>query len=169
MSRLEENQQIEKARIGYQTAVGLVGLVSQEIYSRFNAMLTANSIIIAIIGWTLTREQNLPMPLTILLPVVGLILCSLWFRFVKHGVYWQNLFREKAKRLENQYFSDTFKLISLVATEAPQPSNKVNSQIPKWVWKYSFYRTSRSVIFVFAFVYIVIVIIVLYQLISDGI
>ena len=165
MNKLEEDQQIEKARLGYQTAIGLVGLVSQEIYSRFSAMVTANSIIIALIGWTLASEQNLPLLLALFLPIVGLVLCFLWFLFLNHGVYWQNLFRKEAIRLEKQYFSDTFKLISLVTTESPQPSDKKKSKIPKLVRGFPFHHTSRIVIIVFAVIYIVMF---LYQIICNG-
>jgi hypothetical protein len=60
LSSSEEEEQRQKAMIGYQIAIELVSLVSREIYSRFNAMLTANSIIIAIIGWAITGCSNLP-------------------------------------------------------------------------------------------------------------
>jgi len=149
MSKMEE-----EARIGYQTAIGLVGLVSQEIYSRYNAMLTANSIIIAIIGWSLTSNRYLSPLLVVLLPIAGLVLCFLWFLFIHHGVYWQKLFREKAKELEIEFFSDTFNLISLVVSENPQSSNKIKSQIPRLVRWFPFHRTSRIIIGVFVIIYI---------------
>jgi len=166
MSKSEEEQRMEKARIGYSTAMGLVGLVSQEIYSRFNAMLTANSIIIAIIGWTLTSERSLPPILAIFLPIVGLSLCFLWFLFTNHGVYWQNVFRKKAIELEKNFFSDTFQLISLVVTESPEPSDKKSSEIPRLVRWFPFHRTSRILIIVFAIVYVVML---LYQILGNGI
>ncbi|MDI6645313.1 MAG: hypothetical protein QME40_06160 [bacterium] len=166
MSKSEGDQRLEKAHIGYQTAMGLVGLVSQETYSRFAGMLTANSIIIAIIGWTLATERILPPVLTILLSIVGLILCFLWFLFNNHGVYYQNLFRKKAIELENSYFSDTFKLISLVVTENPKASDKKNSEIPKLVRWFPYHRTSLIVIIVFAIVYVAML---LYQIICNGV
>ena len=166
MSKSEGEQQLEKACIGYQAAIGLVGLVSQEIYSRFSGMLTANSIIIAIIGLTLTTERILPSVLTIFLPIMGLSLCFLWFLFNNHGVYWQNLFRQKAIELENQYFSDTFKLISLAVTESPKASDKKNSDIPKLVRWFPYHRISLMLIIVFAIVYAVML---LYQIICNGV
>jgi fatty acid desaturase len=122
MSDKDEEQRRQKARIGYQTAIKLVNLVSQEIYSRFNAMLTANSIIIAIIGWAITSGGNLPQPLTMFLPIMRIVLCFFWFLFVNHGVYWQDRFRKEAIRPEKEYFIDTFKLISPVDTETPRSS-----------------------------------------------
>lgn len=156
MCKFEKDPTIgKKACIGYQTAIELVGLVSQEIYSRFNAMLTANSIIIAIIGLAFTNKYNLPLPVNILLPIAGLILCCLWFLFNEHGVYWQNIFRKEAIRLENQYFSDTFKLITNTS-EVSQNSKKKNSEIPRLVRWFPYHRTSRILIIVFAMIYIVI-------------
>lgn len=153
MSESRDDPQKEDVRIGYQEALRLVGLVSAEIYSRFNAMLTANSIIIAIIGWALTSQRPLPLFLTLLLPFIGVILCSVWFFFVNHGVYWQRLFRKEAIRLEEQYFSDTFKLISNVTTESPK-SSKIDSQIPRLVRWFTFLRASNVVIFLFVIIYV---------------
>ncbi len=165
MTKTEEDQQMEKARLGYQTAIELVGIVSQEIYSRFSAMLIANSIIIAIVGWAFTSERSLPPFLLLFLPVIGFVLCSLWFLFVYHGVYWQNLFRKEAIRLEEEYFSDTFKLISLVTTENSQSPHRKNSEAPRLVRWFPFHRTSGIVIIIFAIVYIVMF---LYQIICNG-
>ncbi len=166
MTKTEENQQMEKARLGYQVAIELVGVVSQEIYSRFSAMLIANSIIIAIIGWAFTSERSLPPFLLLFLPVIGFVLCSLWFLFVNHGVYWQNSFRKEAVRLEKKYFSDTFKLISLVTTENSLPPDRKNSDVPRLVHWFPFHRTSLIVIIVFVIVYIVMI---LYQIICNGV
>jgi len=144
----------EEARIGYQTAVALVSLVSQEIYSRYNAMLTANSIIIAVIGWSLTSGRSMPSFFVMLMPIAGLALCVLWFLFVNHGVYWQHLFRERAIMLEKDYFSETFSLISLVVTESRHYPNETKSQVPQLVRWFPFHRTSRLVIAVFFVIYV---------------
>ncbi len=154
----ETEQQREKARIGYQTAIDLVGLVSHEIYSRFNAMLTANSIILAIIGWIVTSGNLSPYP-SRSLPIAGILLCGAWYLFVAHGVYWQERFREEARRLEQRYYIDTFRLISKVTTES-SGSCKEETGTPKWVKWFKFYNTSRFVIAIFFMIYIVM----LYQL-----
>ncbi|MBU1063944.1 hypothetical protein KKC74_03950, partial [bacterium] len=41
-------------KLAYEKAVQLIGLVSQEIYSRFNAMLTIHGFFLAAIGLILT-------------------------------------------------------------------------------------------------------------------
>lgn len=163
MGESKDDQRKEKARIGYQASLRLVGLVSAEIYSRFSAMLTANSIIIAIIGWALASQLPLPLFLMILLPIIGVILCSVWFLFVNHGLYWQDLFRKEAERLEDQYFSDTFKLISYITTESPK-SSKIDPQIPRLVRWFPFRRTFKIVIIVFVIVYVAML---LYQIVGS--
>jgi hypothetical protein len=150
----EEGQRRQKARIGYQTAIELVSLTSHEIYSRFNAMLTANSIIIAIIGWGIISGDNFPRFLIMFLPIMGMLLCILWGLFVHHGVHWQDQFRKEAIRLEEEYYIDTFKLISLVKTEIPR-SSKTRSETPRLVRWFNFYHTSIIVIGVFMTIYIV--------------
>ncbi len=155
-NRLDESNEEErqkKAKIGYQTAIELVGLTSHEIYSRFNAMLTANSIILAVIGWAIT-SRGFPTLLTMSLPVAGMFLCGTWFLFVHHGVYWQDKFREEAQRLERQYYVDTFKLISTIEMESPK-SSKTKSQSPTLIRWFKFYNTSRIVIAIFVIIYIV--------------
>jgi len=153
MNKPAENQGIEKARLGYQTAMQLVGLESQQIYSRFNAMLTANSIIIAIIGWTL-KSNDITSCLPLFLAIGGLILCAIWIIFIRHGVYWQDIWRKEAEKLENRYFADTFQLISRVTTESPAQSTGRNLEKPKFIRWFNFYRTSIVVIIVFALIYV---------------
>lgn len=137
----EKDSHIENARVGYQMAIGLVNLVSQEIYSRFNAMLMANSIIIAIIGVSFISEH--PFPLIKILSLMGLVLCVLWILFVNHGFHYQKLYREKAKELENKYFTNTFKLFT--------------SDIPTsaWIKWLPARRVSYIVILVFVVIYII--------------
>ena len=51
---------LEMAKLGYQMATNMVGILGNEIYSRFNAMLTANSIIIAVYGFIFSEKNNMP-------------------------------------------------------------------------------------------------------------
>ena len=89
----------ELLTIGYQTAVSLWTLSSQQIYSRFNAMLTANSIIIAAIVLMIGNEA-VPKYLFITLAAVGIFLCILWAVFVCYGIRSERKYRRKAKKLE---------------------------------------------------------------------
>lgn len=115
-------------------------------------MLTANSIILALIGWLLISNHEIKSRLLFLLAVVGLALCILWYLFNYHGVYWQRLFRKEAIRLEEKYFTDTFKLISLVETE--DPSKKQPKYVKdKIIMMFSYARISNYVIYIFILIY----------------
>ena len=46
---------ITDPKLAYEKAIHLIGLVSQEIYSRFNAMLTIHGFFLAAIGLIFTR------------------------------------------------------------------------------------------------------------------
>ena len=139
MDSPQNSENVSKYQVGYQQAIALVGIVSQEIYSRFNSMLTANSIIIAIIGLAITTNK-LPPTLVIILPSAGLVFCILWFLLIRHGYYYQRSFRNEAEKLEREYFNDTFKLFN---NDHPSPP-------------LSTYPISIMIICVFGFVYIVI-------------
>jgi hypothetical protein len=75
-------------RLAYYTAVDLVKLVSQEVYSRFAAMLTLHGPIFAAIGVSLGRSNYHPVPEVIALglSVAGFVLCLPWWWFVDHGL-----------------------------------------------------------------------------------
>lgn len=147
-ANISGTQQLEIAKLGYQTANNFVSLVSQEIYSRFNSMLTANSILVAVIGWTFASKVDLPKFLAILLPTLGLVLCLAWFLFVGHGVYWQSVFREHAAKIEAKYFSGVFEI--LPASDAFVPSSIVRSV--------SFKGITSLVILVFAAFYAALIV-----------
>jgi hypothetical protein len=67
---------IDNARTGYQVAIDMWGEMGNEVWAKFNVMLVANSIVIAVVGVVLTSPRVSPT-LTIFLPVVGIILCLL--------------------------------------------------------------------------------------------
>ncbi len=98
-------KELEDARITFSILSNLVGLVSQEIYSRFTGMLTANSILIALIGVSLTSEHPFPWPLSVILPIIGVFLCIIWLLFNCHGTYWQDRYRSDARKIEEKYFN----------------------------------------------------------------
>jgi len=149
-----------KAEIGYRTGVQLVGLVSQEIYSRFSAMLTANSIILGIIGLVYTSTIVIIVKTFILftLSIIGLIFCGIWFSFNEHGIHYQKKFRKEVTRLEEKYFNDTFKLMIETKKEdsKEEQSNDINDK------KISSYeKLSNYLIDIFLILYSGIIIILL--------
>ncbi len=133
-----ETEQLKKenVKLGYPVLADAIALVSQEIYSRFNAMLTANSIIIALIGLALVSVQSLPQPLPIVLPIAGLFLCIVWGFLNHQGVHRQHKYMEEARRLE-QLFCGDFKIWLF------EPH--------RWL---SYYPLSMAIIVIFALIYV---------------
>ena len=89
-------------QIGYQAAVALWAYEGNLIWAKFNAFLVANSVILAIYGLAL-GSSKLPAVISYGLPVVGLVLCTVWGVLTKRGfdnyLYW--IF--SARELEEQY------------------------------------------------------------------
>ena len=87
-------------KLHYQTIAQCINLVSQEIYSRFIGMLTANSIIITLVGIILSSKIKVSAPLSVLLSVGGIVLCIFWMFLNKHGINWQHKYQCEAKNIE---------------------------------------------------------------------
>ncbi len=93
----------EDARLGYETVVGLVRLVSEEIYSRSGAMLIVHALF-----FTVLFDKDTPDFVVTWVAWVGLALCAVWFLQVFHGLFYQDLFRRLAAKLEEDWFCNTF-------------------------------------------------------------
>lgn len=100
-------------KLAYEKAIQCIALVSQEIYSRFNAMLTIHGFFLGAIGLIFTRgcETLTGHIMLIGLPIAGWFLCRTWRHFVSHGVRAQEFFRQKAREAE-QYFDDSLKIFT---------------------------------------------------------
>jgi hypothetical protein len=101
----------ENALIGYQMAIHLWTYQGEQWWARFNIMLVANSIIIASIGLAIT-SQHQPTAFTLLLPIVGLFLCAIWFILVRREVGYSDYYIMSARELEEKYLSDSVKTVS---------------------------------------------------------
>lgn len=99
---MNNSEELERVINGYQAAISLWKLASEQIYSRFSAILTANSIIVVINGWLITQQIN---PLYKLFyfafPSAGIVLCIFGFLFIHHGYSVEYDYRKKAYELEN--------------------------------------------------------------------
>jgi hypothetical protein len=102
---------LENARVGYQVAVNLWTFQSSLNWGRFNAMLTANSIIAAVIGIVLFNSSSLII-LRILLPVVGLVFCMFWVILMVRGRDYHRYWISQACELEEKYLSNAVTTVS---------------------------------------------------------
>ena len=110
----ENSGTIESARVGYQVAVDLWTFQSSLNWSRFGAMLTANSIITAVIGIALFSQPSVAL-LKIglpLVPLIGLWLCILWVFLMVRGNDFHMYWKSQACELEERYLSDVLSTVS---------------------------------------------------------
>jgi len=90
---------VENARIGYQAAVSLWTYEGAAIWARFNAMLVANSIVMAVIGLALTSEPA-KEKLADFTSIAGLALCIIWCLLNTRGFDYHDHWIHSAKKLE---------------------------------------------------------------------
>ena len=106
-----DEQQIENARVGYQVATSLWSSRAGEFWSQFNAMLTANSIVLAAATVAVISQQPLLL-LSLGVPFAGLALCASWLvlhtRAVGYNEYWVN----SARELEEQFLNNPVRTLS---------------------------------------------------------
>lgn len=101
----------QNARVGYRAAVNLITYEGEGVWARFNVMLVANSIIMAVIGSALTSERVLPV-LTVCLPIAGVLLCAWWFVLLKRGFDYRRYWILSARELEERYLANPVKTLS---------------------------------------------------------
>ncbi|MCE7925626.1 MAG: hypothetical protein DYG98_21450 [Haliscomenobacteraceae bacterium CHB4] len=101
----------EVAKLGYETAVQLWIYEGELIWSKYNAMLVANSIVMGILGFAISSSNvSVPKYYMIGLCVVGIVLCLAWYQLMKRGydtlIYW--VF--SALEIEANHFSPTLEI-----------------------------------------------------------
>ena len=97
MSTSEEFDRVTNA---YRAAIDLRKLGSDQVHSRLTAMLTSNTIIIAVSGLAITSQTKIPADLIVALISGGLMLCLVWGFFVFHGLQVENYYRIKTEEFE---------------------------------------------------------------------
>lgn len=110
-TRQPDETEIEHARVGYQVAAGLWTYEGKQNWARFNVMLVANSTILAIIALVVTSEPARPL-ISLLMTIVGLILCAAWFLITKRGIDYQNYYVNSARELEERFLGQVVKTAS---------------------------------------------------------
>jgi hypothetical protein len=101
----------DDARVGYQVAVQMWAQTGQELWARFNIMLVANSIFMAVVGLNFTIQHPVPS-LGVFLPVLGVILCGVWFIMTRRSFEYQIYYLRSARELEERHLAGTVTTIS---------------------------------------------------------
>lgn len=107
----DREQQAETAYVGYQVAVSLWSHAGNEVWTRYNMMLVANSIIIAVIGVALSAQRNLSL-LTASMSATGIVLCIAWYLITKRGFAYQVYYLFSAREIEEKYLNNTIQTMS---------------------------------------------------------
>jgi hypothetical protein len=97
---MSTSEEFDRATNAYRAAIDLRKLGSDQVHSRLSAMLTANTIIIAVSGLTITSQTRISSNLIAALIGGGLILCVVWGFFVFHGLQVENYYRQKTEEFE---------------------------------------------------------------------
>jgi len=77
----------------------------------FNAMIVANSIVVAGATFVLTSQTSLAL-LKGLLPIIGLLLCITWFLLVKRAHEYSIYYTLSAREIEELYLSENVRTLS---------------------------------------------------------
>ncbi len=98
-------EDLENARIKYSSVLDLKNSEGEIQWNRYNAMLVVNTIFIGFIGFTYNKDFSFPWFFKIifwLTPVLGLLLCHLWYKMTERGFMWSEFWMTKANEIENQ-------------------------------------------------------------------
>ena len=115
---MSEPEEFKKITNAYNAAISLWRLASEQIYSRFGAMLIGNSIIVAILGGLVFKSELEIPQLSLVLPFLGIGLCILWFLFIWRGLQVEDRYRKIAETLESRAIPDDVKVAFPTGTRA---------------------------------------------------
>ncbi len=99
---------LEIAKLGYETAIQLLAAEKEDLMSKYNAMLVANSLILAAIGFSY-QAANFYTPFKYFLPIVGTVICVAWYMSGKRTAEKVSFLIYCAREIEGKFFHDVFK------------------------------------------------------------
>jgi hypothetical protein len=103
--------QLENARVGYQAALSIWIARTRMIWSRFNMMVVANSVILGAIILTIGNYHTLSVPFIRILCLVGLAVSFAWLVAHRRACERNSYFLFSARELES-HLSDPVATIS---------------------------------------------------------
>ena len=102
---------MENARVGYQVASNLWIYEGGTLWSKFNALLVANSVVLSALGLSMSAASPLRV-FSIGMPVVGIILCVMWFLLTERSFRFYKYWIWSAREIEEQYLNVPLRIIS---------------------------------------------------------
>lgn len=101
----------ENAKVGYQAAVTLWTYEGGLLWSKFNTLLVANSVVLAALALNVTASKPLAF-LTVALSLAGIALCLLWAQATKRSFDSYKYWIFSARELEESFLKDRVKTVS---------------------------------------------------------
>jgi hypothetical protein len=147
---------IADLRTGYQVAASLYMQENTLTWARFNAMLTANGILLTAITFAL-RERFPALLLAVVLPWVGGALCVTWYRMMDRGFDYSDTWRDSALHLEREHFRPHIETLENgeLLRQAHGPKAPIRAR-----------KMAKYVIFTFSGIYFMVVLIAVGQVIN---
>ena len=84
----------------YEACVNMRIAEGQIQWERYNAMLVINTIFMGFVGFTFSKEFNIPNLIKLTLPFLGILLCLLWLQMTQRGFMWVIFWTNKAREIE---------------------------------------------------------------------
>lgn len=111
MSSDSKEVELENARIKYSAVLSLKSSEGEIQWSRYNAMLVINTIIIGFLGLAYNDGFYFPRLFNILfllIPIIGIIICFAWYQMTNRGFFWTKFWMKKAYEIEKQIKSKVY-------------------------------------------------------------
>jgi hypothetical protein len=144
----------------YEAAISLWTYEGQMIWARYNAMLIANSVVLAAIGLT-AGNQDTALVFRAGLPVAGILLCLLWWSLLARGFDYYAYWILSARELEELYLAPDARTVSRGAAFAagrPVYFKRGDQEVPHQLSRASrllrVRHNSHIVLLVFAVLYV---------------
>jgi len=100
----EAEKEVGDARVGYQAAVTLWAYEGNTFWSKFYAMLVANSIVIGSVALSNT-VQNPSCVFVVGMPIFGIVLCILWLQLSERSLCNYDYWILAAREIEERFLS----------------------------------------------------------------
>jgi len=111
-----DEETTENARVGYEVATDMWIYEGEIFWSKFNALLLANSILLGSIALASTTAIDLSSSaytlFSSIVPIVGIILCLVWFQTTNRSFDFYKYWIYSARELEEQYLKNVIKTFS---------------------------------------------------------
>ncbi|MHB1416064.1 MAG: RipA family octameric membrane protein [Chloroflexota bacterium] len=110
-TKVDDRGEREQEQRTLQLAIGMWHHDDANAWASYNAMLVANSLVVAAIAVLLSGDLEIPM-LNVGLPLIGLIICSLWLLTHERHFTYRQYWIDTAREMEQRSLSPSCRVVS---------------------------------------------------------